>query len=49
MARVDHQLDHNPEGQTQKIRSRPPQLGTFDGVLIDGNLLSQSEVLGGKA
>ena len=26
-----------------------PQLGTFDGVLVDGNLLPQGEVLGGQA
>ena len=26
-----------------------PQLGPFDGLLVDGNLLSQGEVLGGQA
>ena len=49
MARADRQWDQSRESQTQKIRSLPPQLGAFDGVLIDGNLLPQCQVFGSQA
>ena len=49
MARADRQWDQSRESQTQKIRSLPPQLGAFGGVLIHGNLLPQCENLGGQA
>ena len=48
MANADRQSDHSRESNTQKTRSRGRSLGRLTTVLVDGNLLSQGQVLGGQ-
>ena len=48
MARAERQLGQRRESKTRE-GGPEPQLGAFAGVLIDGDLLPEGEILGGEA